>query len=74
MEKWEIKLKTLKCGPEGMVSPGEIYMEYADVAAQLIASGQAVLISKPVEERIIKPKEVAIARPINKRGRPKTKG
>jgi hypothetical protein len=87
MEKWEIKIKTLKCGPGGTVHPGEIYMEYANIAAQLIASGQAILISKPeekkpeippvkpeeVEERIIKPKEVAITRPVNKRGRPKTK-
>lgn len=49
MEKWKIKIKTLKASSGGIVFPGEIYDEDADIAQILINSGQAELISKPIQ-------------------------
>jgi hypothetical protein len=81
MEKWTIKLKTLKAGPGGVIFPGELYDEYEDVAKQLIDSGQAILIEKltphvketpKIEERIIQPEEQEVIRSLHKaKGRPK---
>jgi hypothetical protein len=77
MEKWTIKLKTLKAGPTGVFKQGEIYEEDADIARALINSGQAILIKKSeIEERINSPEETAILpeKKIKKHGKSNYKG